>query len=332
MNEIFENKTILVTGGTGSIGGQIVRALLKKPVKNVIVFSRDEIKHFLMQNQINDKKLVTFIGDIRDQKSIERVFYDYQIDFIFHAAAMKHVVIAEKFPCECAETNIIGTQNIVDIALKYRVPKLITISTDKSTSPTNVMGASKLIAEKITTNANYSCVRFGNVANSRGSVIPVLLENLKNKRCISVTDPDVTRFILRIPDAVELVIQAAQYAKGGEIFILKMDAFRLGDLIDVMIDEVAPFLNINSNDINIDYIGLTCGEKMHEDLINPTEQIQLFELDNLYVVLKREQLGSQNPEYKKINLPSYSSNSVNMISKEEIKDLFFDYLHSGIQS
>lgn len=325
---MFEDKTILVTGGAGSIGSQITRTLLKYPIKNVIIFSRDEIKHFLMQNQICDNRLISFVGDIRNLKSLERVFSDYKIDIIYHTAAMKHVVVAERFPCECSETNIIGTQNIVDLAIRYKVPKMITISTDKSTSPTNVMGASKLIAEKITTNANYSCVRFGNVANSRGSVIPVLIDNILNNRDITITNPDVTRFILRISEAVNLVIKATHYARGGEIFILKMNAFRLSDLIEVLINDIAPLLKINGKDKKIVYINLTTGEKLHEDLINPTEKDRLYEIDDIYVVLKNEPPISNNPGYVKINLESYSSNLVDLISHDEIKNLMLEYLET----
>ena len=327
MKDLLKDKTILVTGGTGSIGSQIVRTLMKYPIKNVIIFSRDEIKHFLIQNQINDERLIAIIGDIRNTNSIERVFYDYSIDIIYHAAAIKHVVVAEQFPFECAATNISGTQNVVDLALKYKIPRMITISTDKSTSPTNVMGASKLIAEKITTNANYTCVRFGNVANSRGSVIPVLLDNILNNRNIIVTDPDVTRFIIRIPDAINLVLKATKHARGGEIFILKMKAFRLGDLIDVLLNEVVPTLNISSSCMKINYIGLTAGEKMHEDLISPTEKCHLYEIDNLYAVLKNEPVKLDQPLFKKIELLTYSSDSVQLISKEEIKNLILEYLN-----
>ena len=279
MEEELKGKTVLVTGGTGSIGSEIVKQILGYGIDKVIIFSRDEIKHFLIKKRILDERLETFVGDVRDYRSVQRVFEDFDIDLIYHAAAMKHVVLCEDFPIESAKTNIFGTQNIVDLAVKYGVPKLLTISTDKSAYPVNVMGATKFIAEKITLNANYSCVRFGNVANSRGSIIPVFIDNLLNKKPISITDPNVTRFIIGIPDAVKLVIKATRYAKGGDIFILKMKAFKLGDLLDVILDRIAPRLDISKEDIKVNVTGLVLGEKLHEDLINKTEFNRIYELD-----------------------------------------------------
>jgi FlaA1/EpsC-like NDP-sugar epimerase len=268
----------------------------------------------------------SFIGDVRDIRSVERVFEKYPINLVYHAAAMKHVVVSENFPMECALTNIQGTQNIVDLAKKYKVPKLITISTDKSTSPSNVMGATKLIAEKITINADYTCVRFGNVANSRGSVIPVLIENLKNKKPIIVTDREVTRFMIRIPDAVKLVVNATKHAQGGDIFILKMKAFKLGDLIDVLVQDIVPLLKISKNDVKIINTGLTIGEKNHEDLINPTEINRVFEIDNMYVVLSEKTNFSKYNGIKTTNLQKYSSNDSESIPREEIKKIVSEYL------
>ena len=216
MEEELKGKTVLVTGGTGSIGSEIVKQIFNYEINKVIIFSRDEIKHFLIKKRILNERLETVVGDIRDYRSAQRVFEENDIDLIYHAAAMKHVVLCEDFPIESAKTNIFGTQNIVDLAVKYGVPKLLTISTDKSAYPVNVMGATKFIAEKITLNANYSCVRFGNVANSRGSVIPVFIDSLLNNMPINISDPNVTRF--GIPDAVKLVIKATRYEK-GEIYL-----------------------------------------------------------------------------------------------------------------
>jgi len=181
MKDKLRGKTVLVTGGTGSIGSEIVKQLLDYEVNKVIIFSRDEIKHFLVKKRILNERLVTVVGDVRDYRSVQRVFEEFNIDLIYHAAAMKHVVICEDFPIESAKTNILGTQNVVDLAIKFGIQKMITISTDKSAYPVNVMGATKFIGERITLNANFSCVRFGNVANSRGSVIPVFIDNLSIK-------------------------------------------------------------------------------------------------------------------------------------------------------
>jgi len=330
MKNEFKGKTILVTGGTGSIGSEIVRQLLEYNVNKVIIFSRDEIKHFLIKKRILGERLETVVGDVRDYRSLQRVFEENDIDLIYHAAAMKHVVICEDFPIESVKTNILGTQNIVDLAIKYEVPKMITISTDKSASPVNVMGATKFIAERITLNANFSCVRFGNVANSRGSVIPVFVNALLNNKLITISDPNVTRFIIGIEDAVGLIFKATKYTIGGEIFILKMKAFRLGDLLDVIINRIAPRLDISKEDIKVNVTGLVPGEKLHEDLINNTESNRIYELDDMYVILKNNKDISKYQNIKKIDLHKYTSKDVELISKEEIEKIVMKYLRNHL--
>lgn len=326
MKDELKGKTVLVTGGTGSIGGEIVKQILSYDVNKVIIFSRDEIKHFLVKKRILDDRLEIFVGDVRDYRSVQQVFEENDIDLVYHAAAMKHVVICEDFPIESAKTNIFGTQNVVELAIRYGIQKMITISTDKSAYPVNVMGATKFIAERITLNANFTCVRFGNVANSRGSVIPVFIDNLLNRKPISITDPNVTRFIIGIPDAVKLVIKATEYAKGGEIFILKMKAFRLGELLDVILDRIAPRLGVSEDEIKVNRNGLISGEKLHEDLINNTETNRIYELDNMYVVLRNDEDASKYQDIKKTDLHEYTSKDVERISKDEIEEIIMKYL------
>ena len=326
MKKELKGRTVLITGGTGSIGSEIVKQIFDYEVNKVIIFSRDEIKHFLVKKNILDDRLETVVGDVRDYRSVQRVFEDFDIDLIYHAAAMKHVVICEDFPIESAKTNIFGTQNVVDLAVKYRVSKLITISTDKSTYPVNVMGATKFIAERITLNANFSCVRFGNVANSRGSVIPVFIDNLLNRKPISITDPDVTRFIIGIPAAVKLVIKATEYAKGKDIFILKMKAFKLGDLLDVILDRIAPRLGVSEDEIKVNRKGLISGEKLHEDLINNTESNRMYELDDMYLILRNNGDISKYQNTKKVDLREYTSKDVVLISKDAIEEIVMKYL------
>lgn len=326
IDDELKGKTVLVTGGTGSIGSEIVKQILGYKVNRVIIFSRDEIKHFMVKKRILDDRLETVVGDVKDFRSLQRVFEEFDIDIIYHASAMKHVVICEDVPIESVKTNILGTQNVVDLAIKYKIPKMITISTDKSAYPVNVMGASKFIAERITLNANFSCVRFGNVANSRGSVIPVFVDNLLKKKPIGITDPNVTRFVIGIPDAVKLVLGATEHAKGGDIFILKMKAFKLGDLLDVMLDRIAPILGISDEDVKVNVTGLTSGEKLHEDLINTTESDRLYELDDMYVVLRDNEDVSKYQKIKKAYLDSYASSDIEMISKDEIEKLVVQHL------
>jgi FlaA1/EpsC-like NDP-sugar epimerase len=321
MNQL-KDKTVLITGGTGSIGREIVRQLLVHHVKKVVVFSRDEIKHFLMEKRTADKRLCTVVGDVRDYQSVQHVFNTWDFDLVYHAAAMKHVTVCEKSPVEAAKTNILGTQTIVDAALQHNIPNLITISTDKAVYPMNVMGATKLIAEKITLNAGYTCVRFGNVANSRGSVIPVFVDNLMNQNQIVVSNPDVTRFLMRIQDAVQLIVKATQYCEGGEVFILQMKAFKLRDLVEVVTQRIAPLLGISASDTNVQIIGLVPGEKLHEDLIDLSELDRVYEIDDMYVVLPRK----RDTHLKKVDLSHYTSKDVELIPKEEIESIIQEYL------
>ena len=336
MKNVLAGKTVLVTGGTGSIGSEIVRQALAQGASKVLVFSRDEIKHFLMKKRITNDRLQTVVGDVRDLRSVEQIFNRFDIDIIYHAAAMKHVVMCNDFPLEAVETNIMGTQNIVDLAIKYGVSKMITISTDKAAYPVNVMGGTKFIAERITLNANkiskdnqaFSCVRFGNVASSRGSVIPVYVGNLLGQTPLQVTDPEVTRFIMEIRDAVRLIMKATEYAKGGEIFILKMKAFKLGDLADVILNGIAPRLSIAKENITVNVTGLVAGEKLHEDLINDTESSQIYELDDMYAVLPDSEAYAQYPAMNKVGLPRYRSCDVELISSEEMEEIVMKYLKS----
>ncbi len=334
VNTLLSDKIILVLGGTGSLGTEIVRRCLEGGARKVIAFSRDEIKHFMLRKRVTDPRLETVIGNIRDFKSVERVFVENKIDIIYHTAAMKHVAMCEDAPIEAVETNIIGTQNIIDLAREYRVSKMITVSTDKAAYPVNVLGASKFLGERLMLKANrvchndqvFSCVRFGNVAVSRGSVIPVWVDNILHHKPVQVTDYDVTRFIIGIPQAIGLVMKATQYAWGGEIFILKMRAFRLRDLVDVMVNRIAPRLGVNSADVKTDVTGLVEGEKLHEDLINGLEAARLYELNDMYVILEKDANMARYPGIKKASLKSYTSDTAPFMSPDELEQIIRDYI------
>jgi len=334
MKNIIAGKTVLITGGTGSIGSEIAKQILSEKAENVIIFSRDEIKQFSIRNKIADTRLHTIVGDIRDIRTIEPIFNKYDVDIIYHAAAMKHVVMCEEFPMEAVKTNILGTQNIIDLAVKYGTPKMITITTDKAVYPVNVMGASKFISERITLNANttsktnqkFACVRFGNVANSRGSVIPILIENLINRKTLLISELDVTRFLMEIPDAVNLIIKATEFVQGGEIFILKMRAFKLGDLHDVMLNRIVPMLGMKKEDIEVNISGLVTGEKLHESLISDSEYSRLYKIDDMFVILPDHSSTDKYSEIGKVELHSYKSVDVKLISALELEKIVLKYL------
>lgn len=325
-------KNILVTGGTGSIGSELISQLLKKDIKKIIVFSRDEIKQFKMGCHLNGKKIDYVIGDIRDISSLENVFIRYKIDTVFHTAAMKHLVVCENEPMESTKTNIIGTDNLIKLSIKYNVNKVVTISTDKAASPTSVMGATKYIAERITLNANkishndqsFCCVRFGNVANSRGSVIPTVLDNVMNGKDIWISNPNVTRFIMRISDAVKLVLRASEITQGGEIFVLKMRSFSLGDLGNVMKERIAPRYE---KDVKITYGSLTTGEKIHEDLLNKIEYNDLYENEEMYIVYDKN-VKHRLHGFKPCKIESYDSSEVKLLDHDELEGLILEHIEN----
>ncbi|MDH5770431.1 MAG: polysaccharide biosynthesis protein [Candidatus Bathyarchaeota archaeon] len=327
---------VLVTGGAGSIGSEIVKKALSKGAEEVTIFDVDEIRLFELSKMINDEHLKYFVVDLRDSRSVERAFNQIgKINVVFHTAAMKHVVVCEENPIETTLTNIIGTQNIVDASLQWGVPTSVLISTDKAVDPTNVMGATKFIAERIflktaqkCVDQNFSIVRFGNVASSRGSVIPMLIESLLRKKETVITNPDVTRFLMRIQDAVGLIFKSLDISVGGEIFVLKMPSFKLGDLADIIVEYVAPRLGIDSKEAHVKTIGLEKGEKLHETLFREDELEKVVDLDDFYAIIDPKTF----PKHKKyLACPNatnlvISSQRAPRMSPSDLKDLVFEYL------
>lgn len=240
----YEGKKILVTGGTGSVGTGIVKQLLKYKPNNIRIISNDENSIFELKRKFGNQKNMTYmVGDVRDLDRIKLAIRD--IDIVFHAAAMKHIDICEQNPFDAVKTNVIGTSNVIEAALLENVSKFIFISTDKATNPSSTLGASKLLAERITQDAGYyrglgktifSIVRFGNVLGSRGSVFQIFHDQLKSGKSLTVTDPEMTRFIMSISDAASLILKVTSIAKDGEIFILKMPSVNILDLAKTMIN------------------------------------------------------------------------------------------------
>lgn len=335
----FSGKTILVTGGTGSIGSEVVRQLLTQKPEAIRVLSRDEHKQYLFQQELGPQATPVvryLLGDIRDYARLVRALEG--VDYVFHCAAYKHVPFCEYNSFEAVKTNVIGTQNLVDAAIAQGVSRVLLISTDKAASPSNVMGATKLLAEKMMTSAmhfagskpiRFASVRFGNVLASRGSVLPLFCRQIENGGPVTVTDPEMVRFFMSIPQAVSLLFRAMERMEGGELFILKMPVLRLGDMIDVLIEELAPRVGHDPQTIKRLVIGARPGEKMEEILMTPEESQYAVEENDMFVVrppiLLADGKWSESPKHA----PAKNGNAAHAqpLSKEQIRSLLSSVLH-----
>ena len=295
----FQDRSILVTGGTGSIGSAIVEALLPAAPRALRVLSRDDTKQFELQQRFRgEPSLRMLIGDVRSADRMRRAMTG--IDMVFHTAALKHVPACEFNPFEAAETNVRGTQNVAEAAIDSGVERVLTISTDKAVDPTNVMGATKLLSERLMsaaqlargpTSIRFGSVRFGNVIDSRGSLIPLVRSQIARGGPVTITDPDMTRYLMPVSDAVMLCLRAMERMEGGEVFILKMPRVRVGDLVEVLVEACAPAFGYTPSEIQIDYIGSRPGEKRDEVLMTAYEAERAIELSDMYVV---NAVGSPN--------------------------------------
>lgn len=324
-NKIFNNKTILITGGTGSFGRSFVKMTLQlyKP-KKIIIFSRDEMKQFYMsQEYINEKRVSFVLGDVRDKDVLIKVLEN--IDIVVHAAATKIVPTAEYNPFECVKTNIFGAMNLIDACLLKKVKKVIALSTDKACNPINFYGATKLCSDKLfiaansyskNSNIKFSVVRYGNVINSRGSIIPFLIEQEKKNLDFTITDVKMTRFFTSLPEAVKLVWFAFSDMDGGEIYVKKNPSAKIID-----------FLRIINKKRKIKFIGIRPGEKMHETLISKEDSKFTYDYNSYYKILPS--IYSWNLDKKKIkkgkkvqNYFEYSSDNNNQwLSQDNMKDI-----------
>ena len=296
-DEIVGGKKLLVTGGTGTVGSEIVRQALAHGAAVVRVFSRDEHKQFVLSRELGDPERVRFlIGDVRDAARLHRAMED--IDIVFHAAAMKHVAACEYNPFEALKTNALGTQNVIEAALERDVERVVLTSTDKAVNPSNTMGASKLLAERLITAANFSrgphptrfcTVRFGHVLGSNGSLLTILREQIARGGPVTLTHPEMTRYVLLLSEAVGMVFQAAGLARGGEVFILKMPRVRTADLIAAAREVLAPRFGLDPGEIETRVVGAGPGEKIHEELMTADERLRAFETDAMVILLP--QLG-----------------------------------------
>lgn len=280
---MLKNKVLLITGGTGSFGNAVLNRFLNSDIKEIRIFSRDEKKQDDMRHQIQSSKVRFYVGDVRDKRSIDSVMTG--VDYVFHAAALKQVPSCEFFPMQAVQTNVLGTDNVLDSAIQNKVKNVIVLSTDKACYPINSMGISKAMMEKVAIakgralgeNAitTICCTRYGNVMASRGSVIPLWIEQIKSGRDITITDPNMTRFMMTLEDAVDLVLYAFEHGKNGDLFVQKSPAATLGVLVKSL-------LNLYKSKVKVRVIGTRHGEKLYESLVTREEMARGQELDNYF--------------------------------------------------
>jgi FlaA1/EpsC-like NDP-sugar epimerase len=338
MDNIFRDKIILITGAVGSVGKQLVRQLLPLYPAEIRLIDNNESELFLMnENYRSVGNVISYFGDVRDLRKMSTV--SRGVDVIFHCAALKHVFLSEYNPFDAVQTNILGVKHIIEAAISNDVKRVIFTSSDKAVNPTNVMGTTKLMGERLITAANivnynkaqrFSSVRFGNVIGSRGSVLGIFHEQIKKGGPVTVTDPGMTRFIMSLERAAQLVVEAAVLCQGGEVMVTKMAVMGIMDLAEVMIELLAPYYGYDPSSVEIDIIGAKPGEKMYEELISAEEAGRSIELDEMFVVVPAFGAIYQNIIYtypgnmkKKVSQP-YNSCQQQAISKEEIKAFLID--------
>ena len=326
---MFNDKSILVTGGTGSFGKAFITKLIEfyPEVKKIIIFSRDELKQFEMAQTINTSKhkgIRYFLGDIRDAARLNRAMEG--VDYVIHAAALKQVPAAEYNPFEFIKTNIIGAQNLIDACLDNGVQKLVALSTDKAASPINLYGATKLCSDKLFVAANnitgkrdlnFSIVRYGNVMGSRGSVIPFFMSKRESGK-LPITDPGMTRFNISLSEGVDMVLWALENAVGGEIFVPKIPSYKITDVAKAICSKC-----------EIEIVGIRPGEKMHEEMISATDSLNTVDIGNYYAILppdiesiKKLYIDDRFAKPVEKGFSYNSGTNPHFLSLDELKDLF----------
>jgi len=336
MNNYFEKKKILVTGACGTVGNVLIKQLIEISKDcEIIGFDNNESELYLIDQLYSHlPNLRFFLADVRDKNRL--IHETANVDIIFHTAAFKHVTLCEQSPFEAVQTNIIGVQNLITASFENNVGKIIFTSSDKAVNPTSVMGTSKLMGERLMTAASsqhnnnggpvFASTRFGNVLGSRGSVVPVFKEQIRQGGPVTLTDPEMTRFIMSIQEAVSLVLESAVLAMGGEVFITKMPVICIKDLAEVMIDKLAPVYGHAQQDIEIKLVGVKPGEKMYEELMNHEETRRTWELKKYYTVFPPFSGFFKNVSYnypdivsKSVSVP-YCSNEENPLSKKQLEN------------
>lgn len=322
---MYENQIVLVTGGTGSWGHELVRQLLLKNPKEIRIFSRGELSQVKMEREYRDSRLKFIIGDIRDLEAITSATQG--VDYVFHLAALKHVPICEFQPNEAIKTNIVGTQNLIKACIKNKVRKVIDVSTDKAVDALNLYGMTKAVGERLIIQANllsgdtkFVCIRAGNVLGSNGSVVPFFINQIKELKRITITDPKMTRYFITLPEAISLLFKAVQASRGGEIFVMRMPAYRIIDIAQVLIE------NSQEKNITIEKIGIRSGEKLDEVLVSEHESSHTYKYDETYyVIMPTIKIPELQEHYEKLNLTKvdfvrYTSADI-VLGKDEVKGL-----------
>jgi FlaA1/EpsC-like NDP-sugar epimerase len=332
-SEFYKDARVIVLGGAGSVGRELVAQLLDLDVSLVRALDNNETGLFDLEQQYRDnQRLQVFMTDIRDKSKLMQMFDG--MDYVFHAAALKHVPLCEHSPFDAVQTNIIGVQNIIEAANEKRVKKVLFTSSDKAVNPTNVMGTSKLMGERLMTAANAvtsshnlticASTRFGNVAGSRGSVIPTFVKQIASGSAITLTHKGMTRFVMTLQEAVNLVLKSLMMAQGGEVYVTKMPILKITDFAEVLIELVAPRFNLSPADVSITEIGPRPGEKLYEELMNDEETRRAYEIEDFYVILPAIRNIYNGIEYdSEAGKPvshSYTSATTELMSKQEIRD------------
>jgi FlaA1/EpsC-like NDP-sugar epimerase len=322
--KLIKDQTILVTGGTGSWGYELVRQLLEYEPREIRIFSRNESNQFTMKQEFdNNPKLNFIIGDIKEKEAIMEA--SQGVDYIFHLAALKHVPVCEDQPIEALKTNVIGTQNVIEAAISCNVHSVVNISTDKASNPSNFYGLSKAMAERLIihantlkTNTRFVCIRGGNVLGTNGSVIHVFKKQIKEKGKIGITDLNMTRFFLTIEEAIKLVFKATFESIGGEIFVMKMPSCKIIDLAEVLMEAS------NKTNVGVEVLGIRPGEKLHEILLSEYESTTAIVYDDeYYVILPSIHINGVKEHYanyQPVSLEDYNSGT-GLMNKSQIAEM-----------
>jgi UDP-N-acetylglucosamine 4,6-dehydratase/5-epimerase len=325
----FEGKTVLVTGGTGSFGGYFVNYLLDKNFKEIRVFSRDELKQEEMRLRFQNPKIKFYIGDVRDRDSVDDAMDG--VDYVFHAAALKQVPTCEFFPMQATQTNVIGSQNVINSAISHGVAKVVSLSTDKAVYPVNALGITKALMEKVVQSASrkisegktiLTLVRYGNVLFSRGSVIPLFMKQIRENKTLTITEPEMTRFLLPLKEAISLVGFAIENGQQGDIFVRNAPSCSIGDLAQAL-------KNIFSSDIEIKIIGMRHSEKKHETLASKDELLRSEDMGD-YLRLSMDGRDLNYNKYlvegdkKVVEAEDYTSNNTARLTISDIEKMLLE--------